>query len=128
MNRSVFLKRSVRVGAGSEPQVTEIHYSLQARFRLARELEFGVPAFGELGQWNHWNFRDKQNHRIGPAIFGQQSLGGREAIRYDFSLLAGASKAAPHSMLRLQLEHEFQTNYVMGWAISRTRYISGFRE
>ena len=97
----------MRAGAGSDSQVTELHYQLQAKYRLRREFEFGVQAFGELGKWNHWDSHDEQNHRIGPAIFGKFPLGGKEAIRYDVAWLVGASKAAPDATLRLQLEYEF---------------------
>ena len=106
-NANFFLKRQVRVGAGSDPQITEFHYQLQAKYRLMREFEFGVQSFGELGKWNHWDSHDMQNHRIGPAIFGKIPLGGKEAVRYDFAWLFGASKAAPDSTMRLQLEYEF---------------------
>ena len=107
VNSNFFLKRQVRVGTNSDPQVTEFHYQLQAKYRLMREFEFGVQAFGELGKWNHWDSRDKQNHRIGPAIFGKIPTRAKEAIRYDVAWLLGASKAAPDSTVRLQLEYEF---------------------
>ena len=107
VNSNFFLKRQVRVGTNSDPQETEFHYQLQAKYRLMREFEFGVQAFGELGKWNHWDSRDKQNHRIGPAIFGKIPTRAKEAIRYDVAWLLGASKAAPDSTVRLQLEYEF---------------------
>ena len=107
VNSNFFLKRQVRVAAGSDPQVTEFHYQLQAKYRLMREFEFGLQAFGELGKWNHWDARDKQNHRAGPAIFGKIPMGGKAAVRYDLAWLAGASQAAPDSTVRLQLEYEF---------------------
>lgn len=107
VNSNFFLKRQVRAGAGGDPQVTELHYQLQAKYRLRREFEFGVQAFGELGKWNHWGSHDEQNHRMGPAIFGKFPLGGKEAIRYDVAWLVGISKVAPDSTLRLQLEYEF---------------------
>ena len=107
LNSNFFLKRQVRVGADSDPQVTEFHYQLQAKYRLMREFEFGAQAFGELGQWNHWDSHDQQNHRMGPAVFGKLPLGEHQAIRYDAAWLVGVSKAAPDSTLRLQLEYEF---------------------
>ena len=107
-NGNLFLKRSYRAESEPDsPAVTEFHYQLQAKYRLRRDFEFGIQAFGELGKWNHWDSRDKQNHRVGPAIFGKLPLGGRDAIRYDIAWLLGASKAAPDSTLRVQLEYEF---------------------
>ena len=107
VNSNFFLKRQVRAGAGADPQVTEFHYQLQAKYRLMREFEFGMQALGELGKWNHWESSDKQNHRVGPAIFGKIPTRAKEAIRYDLAWLVGASKAAPDSTMRLQLEYEF---------------------
>ena len=107
LNANLFLKRQVRVGTNSEPQVTEFQYQFQAKYRLMREFEFGVQAFGELGKWNHWNSSDKQNHRIGPAIFGKVPTAEKAAIRYDLAWLIGASRVAPDSTIRLQLEYEF---------------------
>jgi len=107
LNANFFLKRNVRVGADSEPQSTEFHYQMQAKYRLSRQFEYGVQAFGEMGKWNHWAPRDEQNHRIGPAVFGKIALGGRQALRYDAAWLVGASKAAPDSTFRVQLEYEF---------------------
>ncbi len=107
VNANLFLKRQVGLASDSEPAVTEFHYQLQAKYRLMREFEFGVQAFGELGKWNHWEPREQQNHRIGPAIFGKIPLGGKEAMRYDAAWLVGASKAAPDSTLRFQFEYEF---------------------
>src|SRR6185295_16157387 len=77
---------------GSHP--TEMGYQLQARYTLNRAMEVGVQAFGEMGKWNHWEARDDQNHRIGPAIFGKVKLDGREAIRYNAALLFGETKAS----------------------------------
>lgn len=107
VNSNFFLKRQVRTGSGIDPQVTEFHYQMQAKYRLKREFEFGVQAFGELGKWNHWESLDLQNYRIGPAAFGKFLLEGKKAIRYDIAWLVGASKAAPDSTLRVQLEYEF---------------------
>ena len=107
VNSNFLLKRQVRVGTNSDSQITELHYQFQAKYRLVREFEFGLQALGELGKWNHWNSRNKQNHRIGPALYGKIPTRSKEAIRYDFAWLIGASSAAPDSTVRVQLEYEF---------------------
>ena len=71
------------------------------------KLEVGMQAFGEMGQWNHWEPRDDQNHRIGPAIFGKVKLDGRQAIRYNAALLFGETRSSPRNTFRLQAEYEF---------------------
>lgn len=103
-NANLLFERVVR---GDEPHSTEMGYQLQAKYHLRQELEVGVQAFGEMGKWNHWEPRDAQNHRIGPAIFGKVKLGERDAIRYNAAWLFGASKAAPDNTFRLQAEYEF---------------------
>ena len=108
LNGNLFLKRQYRAEPEADNQhVTELHYQMQVKYRLRREFEFGVQALGELGKWDRWDATDKQNHRIGPAVFGKLPLGGRESIRYDMAWLVGASKTAQDSTLRIQLEYEF---------------------
>jgi hypothetical protein len=107
VNANFFLKRQVRVDPAGEPQETEFHFQMQTKYRLMREFEFGVQAFGELGKWRHWEPCKQQNHRIGPAIFGKIPMGGKEAFRYDLAWLVGANKASADSTMRLQMEYEF---------------------
>jgi len=50
----------------------------------------------------------EQPHKVGPALFGQFRLGGRQVIKYnDDAVLAGLTDAAPRHTLRLQAEYEF---------------------
>ncbi len=62
---------------------------------------------GEMGEWDHWEDSDDQNHRIGPAVFGKLNVGQKQAIKYNAALLFGASDAAPDHTFRLQVEYEF---------------------
>jgi hypothetical protein len=103
-NANLLLERVVR---GEEVHATEMGYQLQAKYHVRRELELGVQAFGEMGRWNHWEPRESQNHRVGPAMFGKVKLGERDSIRYNAAWLFGASKAAPDNTFRLQVEYEF---------------------
>jgi hypothetical protein len=81
-------------------------YQLQARVPVGERLEIGFQAFGELGKWNHWEPREEQEHRAGPAVFGKVKLEGRQAIRYNAAWLIGAN-TAPRNTFRLQAEYEF---------------------
>lgn len=104
-NANVLFERAYRSHeAGEHPM--EIGYQLQAKVPLGAALEVGAQAFGEMGKWNHWDPREEQSHKIGPALFGKVRLGGREAIRYNAAWLAG-SNAAPRRTFRLQAEYEF---------------------
>jgi hypothetical protein len=105
-NANLLFERIVR-GRSEVPHVTEMGYQLQAKYALRPDFEMGAQAFGEMGKWNHWEPSDRQNHRVGPAVFGKVKLAGREAIRYNAAWLLGASHAAPRNTLRLQAEYEF---------------------
>lgn len=91
----------------SDPEVTELGYQWQVKYRWREDFEFGAQGFGDMGQWDHWDAAHDQKHTLGPAIFGRINLGGRQALRYDAAYLFKASSAAPDGTLRLQLEYEF---------------------
>lgn len=92
---------------GDDPYVSEMGYQLQAKYRLKQELEFGMQAMGEVGQWDDWSQSSNQNHRMGPAIFGKFGLGTRQAIKYNAAWLFGISNIAPNNTFRMQAEYEF---------------------
>jgi hypothetical protein len=95
------------VDQDSVSQATNIGYQLQARYRIAKQLDIGVQGFGEMGKWDQWSSLSEQNHRMGPAVFGKLSLGEHDSIKYNAAWLLGVSIAAPSSTLRMQLEYEF---------------------
>lgn len=106
LNGNVLFEREFG-GDEDEDHVTEMGYQLQAKYRWKPEFEFGVQGFGEMGEWNHWEDSNAQNHRFGPAVFGKFSVGQRQAIKYNAAWLYGVSKAAPDHTFRLQAEYEF---------------------
>lgn len=93
--------------ADEGPHKTEFGYQWQAKYRWRPAFEFGLQGFGELGEWDHWDKKDEQNHRLGPAVFGKIALGNRQAIRYNAAWLVGVSDAAPDHTFRMQAEYEF---------------------
>ena len=90
-----------------EPEVTELGYQWQLKYRWRPEFEFGVQGFGEVGKWNDWEPAHEQSHVLGPAVFGKLHLGGHDVLKYNAALLFKASSAAPERTLRAQLEYEF---------------------
>ena len=104
VNANCFLERHYRA---AEPEVTELLYQWQIKYRWRPQFEFGAQGFGEMGKWNDWAPASEQEHTIGPAIFGKVLLGGRQALKYNAALLFKASSAAPNHTLRAQLEYEF---------------------
>jgi hypothetical protein len=103
-NVNVLVGRRYR---SSEPQVTELGYQWQIKYRWRPAFEFGAQGFGDIGPWNHWAAAHEQSHVLGPAIFGKVGLGGRQAVKYDAALLFKVSSAAPGRTLRAQIEYEF---------------------
>jgi hypothetical protein len=92
---------------GPGDHITEMGYQWQTKYRWKPSFEFGLQGFGEMGEWDHWDASDEQNHRMGPAVFGKVGLGTKQAIKYNTALLFGASEAAPDHTFRMQVEYEF---------------------
>ena len=105
-NANLLFERVFR-GHAVEPRVTEMGYQVQVKYRARPEFEYGAQAFGEMGEWKHWEPRNEQKHVVGPAVFGKLKVGEREVVKYNAAWLFGASKAAPDHTLRVQLEYEF---------------------
>ena len=105
-NANLLFERVFR-GSSEEPRVTEMGYQLQARYELGPAIGIGMQAFGEMGKWDHWEPRNEQSHRAGPALFGKVKLGGREAIKYNAAWLHGVGEGAPRNTVRIQAEYEF---------------------
>jgi len=109
LNANLLFERKFR-GPDEDAAVqhnTEIGYQWQIKYRWLPTIEFGLQGFGEMGKWNHWDRRDQQDHRLGPALFGKLLLGNRQAIKYNAAWLIGASPAAADHTFRLQLEYEY---------------------
>jgi hypothetical protein len=104
LNLNILLERIVD-GQPYEP--TQLSYQFQARYRSNPHLEFGMQALGDLGSWNHWGNPDGQSQRLGPAIFGRYSLGHARALSYNAAVLFGATRAAPDTTVRAQIEYEY---------------------
>ncbi|HSU42855.1 MAG TPA: hypothetical protein VLN42_01425 [Casimicrobiaceae bacterium] len=103
-NVNVLIERHYRA---TEPEVTELGYQWQLRYRFRPAFDFGAQGFGEVGAWNDWAPAREQEHIAGPAIFGKLSLGGRQALQYNAAVLFKLSHAAPATTVRAQLEYEF---------------------
>ena len=103
LNGNLVLERTF--GPGNH--LTEMGYQWQTKYRWKPSFEFGLQGFGEMGEWDHWDASDEQNHRMGPAVFGKIGLGTKRAIKYNAALLFGTSDAAPDHTFRMQVEYEF---------------------
>ena len=103
-NFNVLVERHYRA---ADPQVTELGYQWQVKYRWRPEFEFGAQGFGDMGQWNDWAPANRQEHTIGPALFGKLHVADRQVVRYDVALLFNASSAAADRTRRARIEYEF---------------------
>lgn len=86
---------------------TEFEYAWQSRWKGDPVLEFGVQGMGETGNWDDMNSGHDQEHKMGPAIFGQFKTGpGNNKIKYDAAVLVGMTDDTPDTTLRFQVEYE----------------------
>jgi hypothetical protein len=93
--------------AGPTGAATQMSYQAQLKYRYQPSFEFGAQGLGDLGPWAHWSPLEQQTHRLGPAIFGKVSLGGRRIVYYNAAWLFGMVPGAPSDAVRAQIELEF---------------------
>lgn len=105
VNANLLFERHIRA---AEPSKTEMGYQLQVKYRWKPAFEYGLQAFGEMGQWDNWAPRSEQSHRFGPAIFGKLPLGQSKAIRYNAAFLFDTNSTARNNTFRTQIEYEFK--------------------
>ena len=84
---------------------TEFEYTWQSRFKGNPMLEFGVQGMGELGDWDDTTPGHDQEHKLGPAIFGEFKS-GEHKFKYDAAILAGVTDDTPDTTFRFQVEYE----------------------
>jgi hypothetical protein len=103
-NLNLLIQKQIRA---STPSKAALGYQWQVKYRWRPAFEYGLQGFGDVGPWNDWHPKSTQAHIAGPALFGRNGLGGRQAIKYNAGLLFGLTDGAPRNTLRLQAEYEF---------------------
>ncbi len=104
LNFNVFFDHDY--GEGSDG-ITEMKYQWQVKHRWLPRLQFGLQGFGELGNWERWDPRERQSHRAGPAIFGQVPLGGGTALLCQAAVLLGSTYGQNGTMFSLRAQLAF---------------------
>ena len=104
LNLNLLFQRNYQ---GANPSELSLLYQWQAKYRWRPRFEYGLQGFGHLGPYDNWAPSDQQSHQIGPAVFGKLPLGDHQVVKYNAAWLLGASKAAPDTTLRLQVQYEF---------------------
>jgi hypothetical protein len=94
------LKREM---GGSTKNSTLVEYAWRTRYRYIPQMEFGVEAFGTLGEIAHINSPSNQEHMAGPVVYGK--LAG--FLEYQIGYLIGLTGKTPDGTLKLQVSYEF---------------------
>jgi hypothetical protein len=104
LNLNVFFDHEYCDGAEAD---TEMKYQWQIKRRWLPHLQFGLQGFGELGTWDHWDSRDKQSHRAGPALFGSVPVGGGTSLLYQAAILFGSTYGQNGNMFSMRAQYAF---------------------
>lgn len=82
----------------------EMGYGWQWKHRGNPQAEFGLQGFGDLGAVDALG--KTHDFKLGPALFGSTRLRSGHKLKYDGAVLFGATRGAPDTTLRFQLEYE----------------------
>ena len=85
-------------------QGTEFDYDWQVKWRGNPLFEPGIQGFGTLGSTG--DAGHPFAHKLGPALFSQTLVGGRNKLKFDTALLFGLNRNSPNTTLRFTLEFE----------------------
>jgi len=97
----------VRDYGSKADHITTFEYTWQTRVKGDPLLEYGFQAMGNLGEWSDMKSFHNQEHKIGPALFGEFKVGnGSDKLKYDGALLFGATNDTPDYTLRFTVEYE----------------------
>jgi len=103
-NLNLLIQRHVQA---SQPFQTELHYQAQIKYKQSPSFQWGVQAFGNLGEYKHWATSGLQEQKIGPAVFGKLALSQKQGVKWNAAYLKGTTDATSRSTFRLQVEYEY---------------------
>lgn len=85
----------------------EFGYAWRSRTEVAHDFKVGFEAFGELGEIKNFKSPDRQEHQIGPMLYGGIELTEDVELDYRLGVLFGLTDATPDETFVWQLELEF---------------------
>lgn len=104
LNLNLFFERNYRA---EQANAMQMKYQWQLKYRAQPTLAFGLQGFGELGEWNHWDARDQQSHRIGPAVFGMLPLAESKELKFEAAYFFGSVSAVHANTFSMRVQYEF---------------------
>ena len=85
----------------------EFEYAWRSKWEVVHHFDLGFEAYGELGEISNFRSPDRQEHQIGPMLYGEIELGEAVELEYRFGLLFGLTDATPDEVLVWHVELEF---------------------
>ena len=93
-------------GNGKSDQV-EVGYANQFRYKLTPNIQPGLEFFGRFGEIGDLSYT-KQQHNLGPGIFGFIPVKDGVSLKYEFTYLFGMTEPAPNKTLKWLTEFEYR--------------------
>ena len=103
-NLNVYFARELSEPEDRNEARNEIEYQAQWKYNLGPHFQPGLQAFGSLGDPAHLHSAEL---KIGPAFFGEASLGNGKKLQYNAALMGGLTRGTADTTFRMQLEYEF---------------------
>jgi hypothetical protein len=103
-NVNVFFARSYRAEDDGRMQMK---YQWQVKHHWNPKFAFGLQGFGELGDWDHWEPREEQSHRLGAVVSGALPVSDTHALNYEIAYFGGKIYAERAKALVIRLKYEF---------------------
>ena len=93
-------------GNGESGQI-EVGYANQFRYKLTPNIQPGLEFFGRFGKLGDLSY-SKQQHNLGPGVFGFIPVKNGISLKYEFAYLFGTTEPAPNKTLKWLTEFEYR--------------------
>ncbi len=94
------------IGNGESDQI-EVGYANQFRYKLTPNIQPGLEIFGRFGKLGNLSY-SKQQHNLGPGIFGFIPIKDGISLKYEYTYLLGMTESAPNRTLKWLTEFEYR--------------------
>ncbi|RZJ10189.1 MAG: hypothetical protein EOP39_09400 [Rubrivivax sp.] len=88
----------------SDKRDTRLKLQWRGVYRVAPGWRVGAEGFSEVGKWNHWQPRERQSHRAGPAMLATLWDEGPDTVTLNAAYLFGKTYGSRGDMFTMQLQ------------------------